>query len=150
VSRVALLDVNVLLALFDPEHVHHAIAHDYFEEQRDAGWATCPVTENGFIRVVTNPATGFVGERTDAIVERLLKVRQSGRYRFWSDDISLCDTRLFNAGAIRGHRQLTDIFLLGLAARNEGALATFDRSIPLAAVVGATADNLQVLGPAHS
>jgi toxin-antitoxin system PIN domain toxin len=148
VNRVALLDVNVLLALFDPDHIHHAIAHDYFVDQRDTGWATCPVTENGFIRLVSNPATGFPEQRAVEVVERLATFRRSGYHRFWQDEVSLCDTGLFNAALVRGHRQVTDIYLLGLATRHGGALATFDRSIPISAVVGATTDNLQVIGPA--
>jgi uncharacterized protein len=149
VSRIALLDVSVLLALFDPDHIHHAMAHDYFVEQRDSGWATCPLTENGFIRVVSNPASGFPEQRAAEVIQRLTTFRDSGQHRFWQDDVSLCDTRLFKAALIRGHRQLTDIYLLGLATRQGGALATFDRTIPFTAVVGASADNLQVIGPAR-
>jgi uncharacterized protein len=148
VSRVALLDVDVLLALFDPDHIHHALAHDYFVDQRERGWATCPLTENGFIRVVSNPIAGFPEQRIVEVVERLLTFRKSGHHQFWRDEVSLCETGLFTAALIRGHRQLTDIYLLGLATRNGGALATFDRSIPLSAVHGATQDNLQVIGPA--
>ena len=56
--RPALLDVNVLVALFDPDHVHHDLAHDWFADHRSRGWATCPITENGVIRVLANPAYG--------------------------------------------------------------------------------------------
>ena len=147
-SCVALLDVNVLLALFDPDHIHHAVAHDYFVDQREHGWATCPLTENGFIRIVSNPIAGFPEQRSAEAIERLITFRQSGHHHFWRDEVSLCDAALFTAALIPGHRQLTDIYLLGLATRNGGALATFDRSIPLSAVPGATPNNLQVIGPA--
>ena len=69
-SGVALLDVNVLVALFDPDHVHHEAAHDWFANEGTGGWATCPVTENGFIRVITNPAYGLDGLRAEAVAQR--------------------------------------------------------------------------------
>jgi uncharacterized protein len=71
VTRVALLDVNVLVALFDPDHVHHEAAHGWFAANRAAGWATCPLTENGLIRVLSNPAYAVTPETPAAIVQRL-------------------------------------------------------------------------------
>jgi toxin-antitoxin system PIN domain toxin len=148
VSRVALLDVNVLVALFDPDHVHHDVAHDWFADARRTGWATCPVTENGLVRVLTAHAGDHY--RPADIVERLHAFRQSGHHRFWADSVSLSDSSLFVASYIKGHRQVTDIYLLGLATRTGGALATFDRSIPLGAVVGASRKSLLVIAPASS
>ena len=145
-SRVVLLDVNVLVALFDSAHVHHEAAHDWFSDHRAQGWATCPVTENGFVRVLSNPAYGLERLRGQAIAERLNKFRASGHHAFWPDAVSLCDGTLFNLGMASGHRQVTDIYLLGLAVRMKGCLATFDRSIPLKAVVGATPASLMVIG----
>lgn len=149
---VALLDVNVLIALFEPHHVHHEMAHDWFEDQRHAGWATCPVTENGFVRVVTNPAFANPPNRPVDIVHKLAVLRQSGQHHFWSDSLTLTDERVFNAALIRGHKQVTDIYLVGLAKKQGASFATFDRSIPLAAVKGATRANLQVISavPAES
>jgi toxin-antitoxin system PIN domain toxin len=147
-SRVALLDVNVLVALFCADHVHHELAHDWFADHRRDGWATCPLTENGFLRIVTNPATGIPVQRPVEVLDRLCTFRKSGHHRFWPDSVSLADTRVFNASIIRGHRQVSDIYLLGLAAHEGGALATFDRTIPLAAVRGATKQHLQLIGPA--
>jgi toxin-antitoxin system PIN domain toxin len=143
---VALLDVNVLIALFDPVHTHHEAAHEWFEPNRRLGWATCPLTENGLVRIISSPS--YTGRRTtiqDAI-QRLTLFRGSGDYTFWPDSASLCDGLLVRPTHILGHRQLTDIYLLALAVTRGGRLATFDRSIPLAAVDGATADQLAFLG----
>lgn len=147
-SRVALLDVNVLVALFDPDHVHHDLAHDWFADRRAGGWATCPTTEAGFLRVLANPAYNSPVIRPADLVARLGAMRASGRHQFWPDAVSLCDDTVFDTAFIRGHRQVTDVYLLGLATHRRGCLATFDRSIPLRAVRGATRDTLQVIEPA--
>jgi len=148
VSRVFLLDVNLLVALFDPDHVHHELAHDWFADCGRAGWATCPLTENGFVRVLSNPAYGATVARAVELVKRLRAFCASGGHTFWDAGVSLIDVRLFDASMLAGHRPLTDIYLLGLAVRQGGALATFDRSIPLRAVRGATREALQVIAPA--
>lgn len=143
---ISLPDVNVLVALFDPEHVQHSAAHDWFGRHREEGWATCPLTENGLVRVLSNPA--YPGRRTlpaDA-VERLDAFRRSGDHSFWPDGVSFCDGEVFRFQHIAGYRQLTDVYLLALAVRNGGRLATFDRAIPLHAVEGAAPENLAVLG----
>jgi uncharacterized protein len=145
VSRIALLDVNLLVALFDPEHVHHELAHDWFAGQRGDGWATCPVTENGFIRVLANPAFGGSVVRPVELFDRLRTFCGSGHHHFWPDAVSLRDRAIFNPALVAGHRQITDIYLLGLALKMGGRLATFDRAIPVKAVVGAKAEHLQVL-----
>lgn len=143
-SQVALLDVNVLVALFDPDHVHHGLAHDWFAGQRADGWATCPVTENGFVRVLANPAYGLAMRPTE-IVRRLGIFRASGHHHFWADAVSIRDGKVFNPALVRGHRQLTDIYLLGLASWMGGRLATFDGTIPRGAVPRATRHTLQVI-----
>ena len=142
-SRVALLDVNFVVALFDAEHVHHEAAHDWFADHRALGWATCPITENGFVRVLANPSYGPQFTQASELIDRLRKVCASGHHEFWDDAISLRDGRLFNV--TQGYRQLTDICLLGLAVRRGGRLATFDQKIPLAAVKGATRASLEVV-----
>lgn len=140
-----LLDVNVLVALFDPDHVHHDLAHDWFAEERVRGWATCAVTEAGLVRVLSNPAYASTLHRPLDIVDRLREFRASGHHTFWADTFSLCERRVCQPAHIRGHRQVTDVHLLGLAVLHRGRLATFDRAIPIAAVRGATADTLQVI-----
>ena len=146
-SRPALLDVNVLLALFLAEHEHHEIAHDWFADHHENGWATCPLTENGFVRLLSNPTSLPVRLPPSELLDSLRKFCASGHHVFWPDSISLRDSKIFNQSSVRGHRQLTDIYLLGLAKRMGGKLATFDRSIPLGAVVGATRAMLAVLSP---
>jgi len=147
-SRPALLDVNLLVALFDPDHIHHELAHDWFADNRARGWATCPITEGGFVRVLANPAYGNVVNRAADLVARLRKFCASGHHRFWADAVSLRDETLFDVAFLRGHRQLTDVYLLGLAQRRGGRLATFDRTVPPKAVVGARRDLLEVIAPA--
>lgn len=144
--KVALLDVNVLIALFDREHIHHEITHDWFSETRAHGWATCPLTENGFVRILSNPRSPFA-ERAADVRDRLQRFCESGDHSFWPDAISLRDTRVFRAPLPVGFKQVTDVYLLGLACHYGGSLVTLDKSIPLAAVNGATRENLLVLEP---
>lgn len=144
-SAVHLLDVNVLVALFDPEHVHHDAAHDWFADHRSTGWATSPTTESGFLRVLANPAYGL-GLRAVEIADHLRRFRASGHHELWLEAVSLCDDQTFRLGHVHGHRQFTDVYLLGLAVQMRGRLATFDRGIPLAAVAGATPEHLCVIG----
>jgi hypothetical protein len=149
VSRTALLDVNVLVALFDPDHVHHEIAHDWFAGSGRAAWATCPLTEAGFVRVLSNPAYDGTLVRPADLVDRLRRFCGSGGRVFWPDEVSMLDASLFDLSRAAGHRQLTDIYLLGLAIKRRGRLATFDRRIPVAAVKGATAADVVVIAPAE-
>lgn len=145
--RIALLDVNVLVALFDPSHIHHDLAHDWFAEHGAGAWATCPITEAGFVRVVSNPAYGPDPLRPAAALDRLRRFCQSGGHHFWGDTVSLRDAALFTIESARGHRQLTDVYLLGLARTMGGTLTTFDRTIPIAAVKGAGRAHLSVIEP---
>lgn len=144
-SRVALLDVNVLVALFDPDHIHHEAAHAWFAAHRTSGWASCPLTENGLVRVLANPSYAPNPERPSAVLARLRTFCASGHHVFWPDDVSLRDVRIFRASLPVTSRQLTDVYLLALAKRKGGCLATFDRSIPSTAVVGAQAEHVLVI-----
>jgi toxin-antitoxin system PIN domain toxin len=148
VSRVALLDVNVLVALFDPDHVHHDLAHDWFADNIRVGWATCPVTENGFVRVVANPSYSAGITRVADLIGRLRRFCRTEGHVFWPDALSIRDERVFDVSVLAGHRQVTDIYLLGLAHARGGRLATFDRTISPRAVKGASARDLAVIGPA--
>ena len=142
---VALLDVSVLVALFDPGHIHHEIAHDWLVDHRKQGWATCAITENGLVRILTSPTFTNPPHRPADIVPMLAKLRAASDHRYWPCAISLCDESVFDPAYIRGNKQVTDVYLLGLAVSAGGALATFDRSIHLAAVKGATRDHVQVI-----
>lgn len=142
----ALLDVNVLVALFDPAHVCHEAAHTWLRRSRERGWATCPLTENGMVRVLANPA--YPGSRTtvDDATRRLRQFCAHGRHTFWPDAVSWREERVFRLPHVQGHRQLTDVYLLALAVRNKGCLATFDDTIPIHAVAGATKGHLALIG----
>ncbi len=142
-----LLDVNLLVALFDSSHIHHDLAHDWFADNRARGWATCPATENGFVRVVSNPAYPRGGTRTETLVGLLRRFRGSEHHRFWPMEVSLTDESLFDVHLLQGHRQVADVYLLGLAKRMKGRLATFDRTIPWKAIVGGQPDLLAVIAP---
>lgn len=136
-ERPYLLDVNVLVALFDPGHIHHDTVHHWFAAHGVAGWASCPLTENGFVRVLSNPA--YPGRRTTVAdaAARLLEFAEGTAHVFWSDDVSLLDPERFDIRALGGHRGITDAYLLGLAVRNSGALVTLDQGIRRDAVRGA-------------
>ena len=146
-TGAALLDVNVLVALFNPVHVHHEIAHDWFADHRESGtgWATCPLTENGFLRVLGNPARTGEFVPLPRLVEHLRRWCANDDHQFWPDVLSLRDARLFNVSRLRGHKQIADIYLLGLAVKRGGCLVTFDRKISLGAVKAARPDSLTVL-----
>jgi uncharacterized protein len=146
VKRAALLDVNVLIALFDPGHVHHDVAHDWFADDGSDGWATCPITEMAFVRILANPASGPDPERPATLLRHLRRFCSSANHVFWPDALSLLDEKLFDLSAV-SHRQLTDVYLLGLAHKKGGRLATFDRTIPLKAVVGARPGVLEIIAP---
>jgi uncharacterized protein len=140
----ALYDLNVLIAILDAEHLHHARAHDWRHQNRADGWATCPLTQNGFLRVVSQPSYSFpipIGEAFD----HLRDATKTDDHAFWPDDISLLDERLIDRSRVLGPKQLTDIYLLALAVKHGGRLVTFDRAIPTAAVRGARADHVTVI-----
>ena len=143
---VALLDVNVLVALFDPNHMDHEDAHRWFATNKKRGWATCPITVNGCIRVLSSPAYPTIKATVAEVAERLREFCAAEHHHFWPDSVSLTDDSLFKAALIGGQQKITDAYLLGLAVRNHGRLATFDSSIPVAAVCGATKSHLVNLG----
>ncbi|MGE3489394.1 MAG: TA system VapC family ribonuclease toxin [Vicinamibacterales bacterium] len=146
-ARVSLLDVNVLVALFFPDHVHHDLAHDWFADHRHEGWATCAVTENGLIRVACQQPSDEVLVRPADVIAGLERFCRDKLHKAWLDSVSLTDPAIFAPQFISGHRQLTDVYLLGLAKKMGGRLATFDRTIPVKAVRGGTSELLHVIGP---
>jgi uncharacterized protein len=142
---IALLDVNVLVALFDAAHLHHEAAHAWFGRSRSRQWATCPLTENGLVRVLSNPSYRGSSTTIDDAAARLHKFCSESRHVFWPDSTTIRDRGLFRWNHVQGHRQIPDVYLLALAVANEGLLATFDSGISLATVQGAAARNLEVL-----
>jgi uncharacterized protein len=129
-----LLDVNVLLALSDPMHVHHDAAHRWFAGPGRSAWATCPITENGFVRVASHPSYPNRPGDAPAVLAILRQLCAVESHWFWSDDVSLRD--VLRPGAVLTHTQITDVFLLGLAVHKGGRLATFDEHIPTATIQG--------------
>jgi len=143
---VALLDVNVLVALFDPGHIHHDDAHRWFSRNRKFGWASCPITINGCIRILSNPAYPISATTPAEVADRLKSFSNTTDHQFWPDSVALIDDQLFRPAMIGGHQKITDAYLLGLSVRHHGRLATFDRAIPMKAVTAATAANLALIG----
>jgi toxin-antitoxin system PIN domain toxin len=140
----ALLDVNVLIALLDSDHASHDSAIDWFAKQALEGWASCPTTQNGCIRIMSNP--GYPNPvPVQALVQRLAAAAEQNIHAFWPDDVSLLDSNAVDSTRIHGPRQLTDIYLLALAVKHGGKLVTFDTGIPLAAVRNASKHNLVTL-----
>lgn len=126
---LALLDVNVLVALAWPNHVHHAQVVSWFSTNHALGWATTPITESGFVRVSSNrkaipdavpPATAI------ALLQQLTDIEG---HVFWEDDISLARSELVARERIIGYRQVTDAHLVAMALRHEGRLVTLDRGV---------------------
>lgn len=142
---VSLLDVNVLIALFDPSHVHHERAHRWFGRNRKHGWATCPLTLNGCIRIFSNPAYASVAAKPAEVIDRLRVLCASPHHEFWADSVSLLDEEFFRPQLIAGHQTITDIYLLGLAVRRHGTLATFDSTITRHGVAHATTRHIALI-----
>jgi toxin-antitoxin system PIN domain toxin len=140
----ALLDVNVLLALFDQDHVDHRTAQTFAATRLDDGWATCPITQNGFVRIISQPRYPSPVTTADALL-RLAEATADDSHEFWPDDASLTDPDVLVPEALLGPRQVTDAYLLALAVRRSGRLVTFDSAVPLHAVAGATPEHLEVL-----
>ncbi len=124
-----LLDVNVLVALAWPNHVHHEAAHRWFDANRDRGWATCPLTQSGFVRVSSNPSTTPAARTPAEALHLLEQIVELPGHVFWADDVALATDRAVRWDSILGHRQVTDAHLLALAIRRNGRLATFDRGV---------------------
>jgi toxin-antitoxin system PIN domain toxin len=140
----ALLDVNVLIALLDSDHASHDSAIGWFTKHAREGWASCPITQNGCIRIMSNAAYPNPLP-VQAVIEHLAEACHEDIHEFWPDEFSVLDSDAVDSTRIHGPRQLTDIYLLALAVRHEGRLVTFDTGIPLAAVRKATPSNLLIL-----
>ncbi|MDX1385034.1 MAG: TA system VapC family ribonuclease toxin [Thermoanaerobaculia bacterium] len=125
----ALLDVNTLVALAWPNHVHHRAARSWFGRHHASGWATCPLTESGFVRVSSSPrATSEARTPAEAVLLLRRLVALPG-HRFWRDDVSRARDETLELDRLVGHRQVTDAHLLLLAIRNGGRVVTFDRGL---------------------
>lgn len=144
VAMRALLDVNVLIALLDSDHASHRSAVAWLTEHGSDGWASCPITQNGCVRIMSHP--GYPNAHSVIeVVERLRAATAHGAHEFWPDDQSVLDDKLVDATRVHGPRQLTDVYLLALAVKRGGRLVTFDATIATAAVKGAKPQHLVTL-----
>lgn len=125
-----LLDVNVLVALTWPNHVHHLAARSWFDREGSTSWATCPITELGFVRVSANPRAIRDAVSPPEAVAVLKQLTDLSGHHFWPDELPVRATGPFAALSLVGHRQVTDAYLVALAEHNGGKLATLDRGIP--------------------
>jgi hypothetical protein len=126
---VTLLDVNVLVALFWRPHPHHAIAQGWFKENERLGWATCPITQAAFARIISNPAFSESAPRSAQALALLQENLRSKHHRFLADDLSVPEALEQFGPRITGHLQITDAYLLALAMHHKVPLATFDRGL---------------------
>jgi uncharacterized protein len=140
----ALLDVNVLIALHDRDHIHHGRASEWFAAHATKGWASCPFTQNGCLRIMSQPAYPNP-QPISTLLDMLRHSTSTAFHEFWSDDASILDPRRFHQPHMHGHRQITDLYLLGLAVKNGGRLVSFDIRVPLTAVHGAKPTHLVAL-----
>ncbi len=139
----ALLDVNALIAMSDEDHLFNVSVRRWWIGW-EGGWASCPLTENGFLRILSQPSYTKPMSMTEAM--DLLDIAIGlGKHEFWPDDLSLIDGARIDRRHVLGPKQLTDIYLLALAVKHGGRLITFDRGIPLAAVRGATPEHVVTL-----
>jgi toxin-antitoxin system PIN domain toxin len=134
-----LLDVNVLIALLDPAHVSHDAAHHWFETRGRAAWATCPLTENGVIRIVGHPKYPGTPGSPAMVAALVARLRTLDGHVFWPDDISLVGEERIAIGRVLTSGQVTDTYLLALAVIHGGWLASFDRRLAVNTVTGGKA-----------
>jgi toxin-antitoxin system PIN domain toxin len=122
-------DVNVLVALAFPNHMHHGPAQRWFSELSGGPWATCPLTQLGFVRIASNPRLAAGAVLPAQARALLVQATRIGEHRFWPDDVDTLSDLPFSADLLVWHRQITDAYLIAMAARHDGVVVTFDRSM---------------------
>ena len=130
-----LLDVNVLIALIDPAHVQHDLAHDWFGRTGQRSFATCPITENGLLRIVGHPKYPNSPGPPSVVVPSLAAIRALAGHVFWPDSISMADPAHLDSGLLSSHSRVTDSYLLALARAHGGRLASMDTKLATEAVL---------------
>jgi uncharacterized protein len=140
----ALLDVNVLIALLDSDHTLHTDAMNWFGRHAREGWASCPITQNGCVRIMSTPSYPNALP-IQAVMKHLADACQDNVHEFWPDEVSVLDSDVIDSTRVHGPKQVTDIYLLALAVEHGGRFVTFDSGVPLTAVRKATKRNLLVL-----
>ena len=139
-----LLDVNVLLALLDAEHVDHGRAREWFEAEISSGWASCAITQNGVVRIMSQPRYPNPVPPAE-VIAKLRRATLTEHHEFWACEPSLLDDEIVDPSRLHGPKQVTDVYLLVLAAAHHGRFVSFDRTVPLAAALNAKAANLVLL-----
>ncbi len=140
----ALLDVNVLIALHDKDHINHNLVSRWFQTDAEKGWASCPITQNGFLRIMSQ--SGYANPLPIAMLSGVLaRSTQSPFHQFWPDAISALDEQLFAIGSLSSHRQLTDAYLLALAIHHNGRFVTLDQTVASMAVKSFSTNRLLVI-----
>lgn len=124
-----LLDTNLLIALLWPSHERHEVALKWFARHRGKGWATCPFTQAGFVRIVSNPAFSRDAVQSREAIHVLSANTAAKDHEFWPDELPFAEAVAFAGVRLMGHQQVTDAYLLGLAIRRGGVLATLDERI---------------------
>jgi len=141
----ALLDVNVLIALLDAGHVHHAAAGRWLDSHLAdgpaAGWASCPLTQNGCLRILSNRAYPRP-QPVAAVAARLAEAAATPHHAFWPDGLSVLEPARFAHDRWLDSRQITDAYLLALAVHRGGVFVTLDHGIDISLVTGATPRHL--------
>ena len=139
--RPLLLDINVLIALTWPSHVHHRLAQEWFARRRSAGFRTCPLTQLGFVRISCNRNAIADAVSPRGAMALLQAITALPEHSFWPDDVALGS---LDAGAWIGHRQVADAYLVALARKHRGAVATLDRG--LTRLEGGQRELIELLG----
>jgi uncharacterized protein len=141
----ALLDVNVLVALLDAGHLHHGAAMRWLASHERAGWASCPLTQNGCLRILSLPS--YPNPQPPLrVAERLAAATGDRSHAFWPDSLSLLEPNRLRWDRVLSTRHITDVYLLALAVQQKACLVTFDRSVAIEAVPGAQAKHFVVIG----
>jgi hypothetical protein len=127
--KIALLDVNILTAFLWPPHEHHDAAHRWFHTRAGTRWATTPLTQLGFVRLVSNPAFSRDALSPKHAVSLLAENLAHPAHEFWAASLPVPAAMRGLASGLQRHQQFTDAYLLALASRRKGVLATFDRGL---------------------
>jgi hypothetical protein len=139
---VALLDVNLLVALAWPNHVHHAAAHRWFSGRARRGWATCSIVELGFVRVSSNARAVPAAVSPQEAMALLQRITALSHHHFWLDDVRFAESPYVARSRVVGHQQVTDAHLVALAIRHGGCLSTLDRGVRALVPAGHSPEDL--------
>ena len=140
----SLYDTSCLIALLDKDHTAHTAVSAWFVASIEHGWASCPLTQNGCVRILSQPDYPGAFSIAEAMAG-LRDIVDTEHHRFIPDDISLLDDALVDVRQLLGHRQLTDVYLLALAVTHNARLVTLDTRISRDAVHGANESHLVVI-----